>query len=308
GEATEATFKTGLTSSNEFEIKILDCPGVRGLLDQTQLLSKCDMCMSKFAKTFPQGVHGVVMVIKFGNRFFEEDELALTLLTRMFGEEFLQKHGVCVVSNGDVFRRVMGQSYKPRSLDEWCRGQTGVLGRIFKTFDYRCALLDNTTQDIEEKKAQVQQVVERTCVKWLQVGSSMSVSPQLRAMVDIHMILEVATTTQEYHKQLKFTIEYTQTFDVTRTSVLIVGETKTRTFGFDQFKKHEELASALMGVEFLGPCRGTDTSLEIARRDSFSPATGMRTGVKQLACVITEGRAVDEKKMIQEADTLKKTG
>ncbi|XP_059143927.1 uncharacterized protein LOC131931218 isoform X2 [Physella acuta] len=290
----------------DYYVKCVDFPGVRGNPAEEDILVKHTEHLERVCRSCPKGIHAVAIVLKFGNRFYEEDEYSLQMLKELFGESYLETHGTCIVTHGDVFEANMRRSPAPKSFSQWCQDQKGVWEKFFKACNYNCVMLDNLSDEVSVKQAKVQELLAASTIGWNQPAKS--ISPQLRALADMHLLVEVGSSEESYRKQLTFLVRYLQDFDPRYTSIMITGRNKTHFYCFKTFDNHAELQATLHSTEYLEPCRTTEKSLLILRKESFGARAGMRPDVKQVALMLTEGRTEDEAKLARESENLRHTG
>ncbi|XP_059146649.1 uncharacterized protein LOC131934605 [Physella acuta] len=136
-------------------IKVVDGPGV-GDTDLSQENGvKLVLDTMKFAiAANPEGYHAFLLVVRFGGRFTEEDMQTIRVLKACFGEDFVSKFCILVVTCGDLFDP---EETETNSFDEWWRLQTGVFRELVKECGHRVVLFDNKTKD--ENKLNYQQSI-----------------------------------------------------------------------------------------------------------------------------------------------------
>ncbi|KAK0046060.1 GTPase IMAP family member 7 [Biomphalaria pfeifferi] len=70
----------------------------------------------------------VVIVLKYGDRFTEENKTTVDILKQMFGEENLCKSCVIVMTHGDMFALNYQQE---KQFKDWMAEQKEELGQLF---------------------------------------------------------------------------------------------------------------------------------------------------------------------------------
>ncbi|BFZ02959.1 hypothetical protein BsWGS_05998 [Bradybaena similaris] len=321
GEIETTTEMLHSTMYEHYKVKVVDCPPVPRVKHNNvhNLIIYCGAMLLKLLKLCPKGFHAAIIVLQYGKHIYPEEEYVLAMLNGMFGENFIEDHCICVVSRGDMFPKVTEKSSSvilPEDFNSWCRehDESSFLGRLFRACKYRCVLFDNFTDDMNIKTQQVNQLMSLIIDSWPKEYplSMVSVNPSLRIKADIHVLVETASSFDQYQSQLKFVSSYTSNYqispDTAKVCVMIFGQRKHERFDFSMLNNHEQLVETLYRAPFLEPSSGTDKALMFARQESFSTSGGTRSGVKQLLVMLTEGRCADQSKTIEEADQLKSLG
>uniref|UniRef100_A0A2C9LYX7 VWFA domain-containing protein n=1 Tax=Biomphalaria glabrata TaxID=6526 RepID=A0A2C9LYX7_BIOGL len=76
-------------------------------------------------------------------------------------------------------------------------------------------------------------------------------------------------------------------------------------FPFNRYYNHHDLEKAIMNTTYVGSTTNTAEALDFARTTSFSSANGARSGVPQMAVVLTDGLSNDQDLTKIAADKLK---
>ena len=123
--------------------------------------------MTEVCKIFtlaPQGFHAIMLVVRYGNRFTNEDEQALKLLQEFLGKE-ANEYIILILTYGDQAK--FHAEEKGKSLDEWVKAWLKSLPKwvqqYIKAIKDRVVLIDNRLKeesDPEEYKKQLVEVIE----------------------------------------------------------------------------------------------------------------------------------------------------
>ncbi|XP_059159806.1 GTPase IMAP family member 9-like [Physella acuta] len=136
-------------------IKVVDGPGVGDTdLNQENGVQLVLDTMKFAIAANPEGYHAFLLVVRFGGRFTEEDRQTIRVLKACFGDDFVSKFCILVVTCGDNFDP---EETETNSFDEWWRLQTGVFRELVKECGHRVVLFDNKTKD--ENKLNYQQSI-----------------------------------------------------------------------------------------------------------------------------------------------------
>lgn len=128
-------------------VKVVDTPGLMAADDQENDVITGSLPLA--ISYYPDGFHAMVIVLRYGNRFCHEDQSCIDVMKSLFGNEFLQKHGIVVVTAGDMFDKTYeNEEY---TFEKWCAEQTGHIQELFKEVNQRVVLFDNTNPAKREK-------------------------------------------------------------------------------------------------------------------------------------------------------------
>ncbi|KAI8776250.1 GTPase IMAP family member [Biomphalaria glabrata] len=103
----------------------------------------------------PEGYHAFLLVVKFGGRFTKEDKGTVDFLKEVFGQTFVSKFCILVLTYGDQFEAQVKDKFK-----DWIQSQKGVLSDLVKECNNRVILFDNQTTDRQKRKRQVNELIE----------------------------------------------------------------------------------------------------------------------------------------------------
>lgn len=110
----------------------------------------------------PAGYHALLVVIRFGCRFTEEDINTITYLKIVFGQDFVQKHCVIVMTYGDNFTAAKEDGEITVPFLEWCKQQRPFKS-LFLEVQERVVLFNNrgTHQEKLQQRKELVLMVDR---------------------------------------------------------------------------------------------------------------------------------------------------
>ncbi|XP_059146431.1 GTPase IMAP family member 7-like [Physella acuta] len=160
GESVTSSVDVETCVRHRYRVCVVDTPGVMDTVtDSVGALGKsCDEMRSAMSVCPTHGNMAIVLVLKYGERFTQENKKAVDVLKNIFGEENLAKSCLILMTHGELFE----MSHNDMSFDEWCRKQTGELSALFRLLTFKCVLFHNSTQDQEQKEKQFQQLLRFT--------------------------------------------------------------------------------------------------------------------------------------------------
>ena len=141
------------------KLRVVDTPGVgdtRGTTEEGEQLfmdTIGDAIVSN-----PAGYHALLIVLRFGTRFTQEDINTISYLKKVFGHNFIQKHCIVVMSFGDLFKNAVEDGDINVSFPEWCKQQEGALKTIIQEVQERVVLFNNRGSR-EEKNEQRRELI-----------------------------------------------------------------------------------------------------------------------------------------------------
>ena len=136
------------------KLRVVDTPGVgdtRGTTEQGEQLFM--YAIRDAIVSNPAGYHALLIVLRFGSRFTQEDINTMSYLKKVFGQNFIKKHCIVVMSWGDHFRDSVKDGDINVSFPEWCKQQTGSIKTLFQEVQERVVLFNNRGNQ-EEKNEQ----------------------------------------------------------------------------------------------------------------------------------------------------------
>ncbi|GFS16946.1 GTPase IMAP family member 4 [Elysia marginata] len=141
------------------KLRVVDTPGVgdnRGTKKEGEKLFMD--AIHEAIVSNPAGYHALIIVLRFGSRFTQEDIETMEYLKKVFGDNFIKKYCIVVMSWGDQFRNAQEDGDINVSFMEWCKQQSGAFQTIFKEVQER-VLLFNNRGSREEKDEQRRELV-----------------------------------------------------------------------------------------------------------------------------------------------------
>ncbi|CAL1529468.1 unnamed protein product [Lymnaea stagnalis] len=141
------------TERDGIHITVVDTPGFMSpdLKREETMVQACKDMKDAMRVCPSNGKLAVIFVIKFGERFTNENKDTLYILENTFGKNNIWKSCMIVMTFGDLYDRAFGNKY----FYEYLKEQTGEYGELFKKCNYKCALFSNETQKNEEKSKQL---------------------------------------------------------------------------------------------------------------------------------------------------------
>lgn len=148
----------------DYVVNVIDTPGLadtnfteNSVKEIEQLIEN----MKKAIRMSPGGIHAFLFVVRFGNRFTEEDKRCLHIFKQIFGGNFMEDNGIIVFTHGDNFQESMENEETPNTtFDTWCREQGGVMGDLVTECNNRCVLFNNREKDEGAVQAQMEKLIE----------------------------------------------------------------------------------------------------------------------------------------------------
>ncbi|XP_005103073.1 immune-associated nucleotide-binding protein 7 [Aplysia californica] len=134
-------------------VKVVDVPGVcdtrvKRSVAEERFVNE----MSKAITVCSDGFHALILVLKFGNRFTEEEVYTVSMLRSVFGQDFIKDFCILVFTHGEQFELQNSVKNTSRSFMEWINKQQGGLKRLVEEVNYRCVLFSNLTKEKQEEQ------------------------------------------------------------------------------------------------------------------------------------------------------------
>ncbi|XP_059159853.1 GTPase IMAP family member 8-like [Physella acuta] len=113
--------------------------------------------------TFTQSFSAFLIVIKFGQRFTEEERVVLEAARTIFGQDVFKKFGVCVFTHGDDFEHQMEDSddEKYSAIEDWVAAQHQGIKDLYEECGHRVVLFNNRTKVEKQKVDQVERLLQQ---------------------------------------------------------------------------------------------------------------------------------------------------
>ncbi|XP_059159884.1 uncharacterized protein LOC131943687 [Physella acuta] len=138
--------QSGTTTRHNRTVQIVEAPGVgdtRHTREESDRNTVANLCSAMALS--PEGYDAVLLVLRYGGRFTEEDVNVVTSLKKILGADFVQKFCVLVLTCGDVFARDSEDT--GQTFSDWCKEQNGSFGVLVQECASRILLFDNYTRD-----------------------------------------------------------------------------------------------------------------------------------------------------------------
>ena len=114
----------------------------------------------------PAGYHALIIVLRFGSRFTDDDMKTLQYLKGVFGQNFIKKYCIIAMSWGDEFKYAQEQGSITVSFMEWCKQQDGPFQTIFREVQERVVLFNNrgSSEEKSEQRRELVAMIDRLAV------------------------------------------------------------------------------------------------------------------------------------------------
>ena len=155
-ESETFCIQVGWTRRNNRKIKVVDGPGLAETrMNAGDAAKKLVTDMTKGILECPEGFHALVLLLKYGNRFTNEDLHVIETLKSLFGDNFVRDFCIIVFTHGELFD--LKHRKIPRHFSEWCREQSGALKKLLEECSYRAVVFNN--EDEEKVEGQVDELL-----------------------------------------------------------------------------------------------------------------------------------------------------
>ncbi|XP_059140086.1 uncharacterized protein LOC131934298 [Physella acuta] len=144
-------------------VELVDTPGLMDTeedQDRDNITQQLPLVMGQCK----DGLDAFLLVLKYSNRYTAEDVKTVDTLKNMFGQDFVKKHCIIIMTYGDLVDE------EEESFDTWCRRQNGPIQRLFQECDYRIVLFYNKL-----KKNEVNKKSQESVKKLFSLASKLSV-------------------------------------------------------------------------------------------------------------------------------------
>lgn len=164
--ATSVTSEVTCSQSEykNYEINVIDSPGLADTNYSDNKLEDIEKAVENMETALTKcrgSIHAFLFVIKFGNRFTQEEKDTLHYLRQIFGSNFFRNYGILVFTHGEHFKMAMEDEDTPtKTFGEWCRDQTGNLQDVMMECNFRCVLFSNRAKNEHQQKKQLEQLIE----------------------------------------------------------------------------------------------------------------------------------------------------
>ncbi|XP_059159858.1 golgin subfamily A member 6-like protein 22 [Physella acuta] len=131
-------------------LKVVDTPGVCDTrMSEEDALKMVSEKMQDAVNLNPVGYHTLIYVLKFGERFTEEDVTAIQILKQIFGNDFVNKFVILVLTCGDNFEKQVTKK-TGLTFEKWCTQQQGAFQKLLEECEGRVVLFDNFAEEVEK--------------------------------------------------------------------------------------------------------------------------------------------------------------
>ncbi|XP_078584430.1 uncharacterized protein LOC144866712 [Branchiostoma floridae x Branchiostoma japonicum] len=130
------------------KLAVLDTPGLFATVPRKEV-QKVSEELCKIPTVFYDGIHALILVISGMSRFTEEDDNALKIIRRIFGDGFLD-HTIVLITGKDSLRS---------SKEQYLASAPQTLRDILKKCDDRCIFFDNVTKDTAVRRKQLAKLI-----------------------------------------------------------------------------------------------------------------------------------------------------
>jgi len=123
-------------------IKVVDTPGLAETrINGSEATEKLVEDMAKGISQSPKGFHALILILRYGSRFTEEEYKVVKVLKTMFGDDFVKNFVIVVFTHGELFDSKYRKN--PRPFIDWCKEQKGNLKSLLEECSYRVVLFNN---------------------------------------------------------------------------------------------------------------------------------------------------------------------
>ena len=149
------------------KLRLVDTPGVgdtRGTTEEGKQLF-LDAIKDAIVSS-PSGYHALLIVVRFGSRFTDEDINTMVYLKKTFGEKFLKKHCILIMSCGDQFRNAQEDGDISVPFLEWCTQQGGYFKTVFQEVQGRVILFNNrgSPEEINQQRRDLVAMIDQLMI------------------------------------------------------------------------------------------------------------------------------------------------
>ncbi|KAH9524055.1 GTPase IMAP member 9 [Bulinus truncatus] len=141
---------------NNRQVKVVDGPGFMDT-DHPAHESASIVCaeIEKAVMISPDGYDAILIVADM-TRFTREDKEVVSQLKATFGEDFIERHCILIVTHADTY----DLEENGKSLEDWCDDQTGSFDDIKRECGHRIVPFFNKTKDERIKRGQVDRLFQ----------------------------------------------------------------------------------------------------------------------------------------------------
>lgn len=135
-------------------VKVIDTPGIVDTrMDEAEQVKEAVNNLCQGFRNCPNGFHALVLILKYGSRYTQEEKYTIHFLKHLFGGSFIRDHCILIFSNGENFDL---QARKTRGLtfEKWCEDQREDLGELIQECGNRVVLFYNMAPEKREEAVQ----------------------------------------------------------------------------------------------------------------------------------------------------------
>lgn len=132
-------------------LRVVDTPGVadtRGTKEEGEALFL--KAIKEAIAMQPYGYHALLLVLRFGSRLTQEEIDVIDYLKVVFGQNFVQKYCIIIMTNGDDFKYKQEEGEIEESFETWCQQQEGAFKNLYDEAQGRVILFDNRNKECQE--------------------------------------------------------------------------------------------------------------------------------------------------------------
>jgi hypothetical protein len=126
----------------------LDYPTTDGACNVDEHFEK----MGKVVRSNEDGFSAIIIVLKYGLRYTQQERESITMIKSTFGSDVLKDYGVIVLTNGDSFAADMEDGGS--TFEDWCQSQIGDFQALLNECDKRVVLFNNRAKEVQILKDQ----------------------------------------------------------------------------------------------------------------------------------------------------------
>ncbi|XP_005110990.1 GTPase IMAP family member 7 [Aplysia californica] len=138
------------------KVKVVDGPGIGDTrMQRGDAVQKMVQDMGQGIVQCPRGFHALLLVLKYGNRFTEEEFGTIEFLKSLFGPAFVKDFCILVFTHGELFDINNKKRNPPISFEDWRREQKGAINDLFNECDNRAVLFYNSDEEKMEDQLKI---------------------------------------------------------------------------------------------------------------------------------------------------------
>uniref|UniRef100_A0A2C9LU53 AIG1-type G domain-containing protein n=1 Tax=Biomphalaria glabrata TaxID=6526 RepID=A0A2C9LU53_BIOGL len=143
-------------------VTVVDTPGIMDTsVNSDEAKSKSLREMYQAISLCPaSGKRAIILVLKYSDRFTDENRKCIYIAEKIFGEDFLGKCCIILFTHGDLFDT--NNKKVKITFEEWCRREQGELKTLFRKCKNRILLFRKNDEDLEMNEKQIESLLEMT--------------------------------------------------------------------------------------------------------------------------------------------------